>query len=341
MVGDMPVTYNNLYNKIYSFNNLYSAYLKARKCKRYRKEVLDFTSKLEENLLIIQNELIWKTYEPGRFKGFYVYDPKKRLIHAPAFRDRVIHHALCNIIEPLFEKKFIYDSYACRKGKGTHAAVKRVQKFMRKLPRNSYVLKADISQYFPSISHDILMKIIARTISCKDTLWLIEKIIRIDNKGLPIGALTSQLFANVYLSELDHYIKDKLGVKFYARYMDDFVVIHHDKQYLRSLLTEIEGFLFEKLALKLNRKTQIYPIKHGIDFCGYRIWPTYILPRKRNVKRARKRFKKLALLYKHSRISLQEVRNSIMSFIGYMKHCNGYRSLSYILYETVLTRTPV
>lgn len=337
----MPITYSNLYPQIYDFQNLYDAYLKARKGKRYRKEVLTFSSTLEENLIILQNELIWKTWIPSPFREFYVYDPKKRLIQAPCFRDRVIHHAICNIIESLFERKFIYDSYACRKTKGTHAAVKRCQAFMRRLPRNSYVLKADISQYFPSINHDILMKIIKRTISCKDTLWLIEKIVRIDDIGLPIGALTSQLFANVYLSMFDHFVKDYLGVKYYVRYMDDFIIIHHDKQYLKSLLSEIESFLSEKLMLKLNPKTHIYPMRHGIDFCGYRIWPTHILPRKRNIKRAKKRFKKFMRLYNEGEITLNKIKSSIMSFIGYMKHCNGYRSLSYILYETVLTRTPV
>ncbi|HOM03855.1 MAG TPA: reverse transcriptase/maturase family protein [Acetivibrio sp.] len=334
----MPVTYNNLYNKIYSFNNLYSAYLKARKCKRYRKEVLDFTSKLEENLLIIQNELIWKTYEPGRFKEFYVYDPKKRLIHAPAFRDRVIHHALCNIIEPLFEKKFIYDSYACRKGKGTHAAVKRVQKFMRKLPRNSYVLKADISQYFPSINHSILMNIIQRTIRCKDTLWLIETIIFQTDQGLPIGALTSQLFANVYLNELDHFIKDQLGVKYYLRYMDDFVIAHPDKKYLKQLLCDIQDFLITRLALKLNPKTRICPYAQGVDFAGYRTWPTHILPRKRNVKRAKRMFKKLMKDYALGIIDLDYIKPRLMSFLGYMKHCDGYITLHHILSEFVLKR---
>jgi retron-type reverse transcriptase len=212
---------------------------------------------------------------------------------------------------------------------------------MRKLKRSCgdfYVLKADISQYFPSINHDILKSIIRRTISCKDTLWLIDTIIDHAEYGLPIGALTSQLFANVYLNELDHFIKDKLGIKYYLRYMDDFVIMHPDKTFLKELRLQIEQFLLNRLALKLNRKTAIYPYKHGVDFCGYRIWLTHILPRKRNVKRARKRLKKLTKLYNAKIIKLDKFKSSLMSFIGYMKHCNGYKSLAGILKETILSR---
>jgi len=337
----MPKSYNNLYPLIYDFQNLYNAFKKASRGKRYRNEALRFKTSLEKNLIDIQNNLIWKTYSPLPFREFYVHDPKKRLIQAPAFRDRVVHHALCNVIEPLFERKFIYDSYACRRGKGTHAAVARLQRFMRKLRRNHgnfYILKADISQYFPSINHDILKRTVRRTIACKDTLWLIDTIIDQHEEGLPIGALTSQLFANVYLNELDHFIKDRLGVKHYLRYMDDFVIMHADKEALKVLRLEIESFLQHKLLLKLNPKTSIFPDRHGIDFCGYRIYPTHILPRKRNIKRARKRLARLAKLYNKGVVTLAGVKSSIMSFMGYMRHCNGYRSLQGVLGEVVLSR---
>jgi len=337
----MPKTHNNLYPKVCDFGNIYDAFLKARKGKRYRNDVLMFSSRLEENLIDIQNNLIWKTYSPLPFREFYVHDPKKRLIQAPAFRDRVVHHALCNVIEPLFERKFIYDSYACRRGKGTHTAVARLQRFMRKLRRNYdnfYVLKADISQYFPSINHSILMNIIQRTIRCKDTLWLIETIVSQTDQGLPIGALTSQLFANVYLNELDHHIKDQLGVKYYMRYMDDFVIAHPDKKYLKRLLCDIQDFLTTKLALRLNPKTRIYPYTHGVDFAGYRTWPTHILPRKRNVKRARRMFRKLMKDYARNIIDLDYIKPRLMSFLGYMKHCDGYTTLHHILSEFVLKR---
>lgn len=340
----MPKTFSGIYKKIYYFQNLHAAYLKARRCKRYRQEVLKFTANLEENLIAIQNELIWKLYKPLPFRDFYVFDPKERLIQAPAFRDRIIHHALCNLIEPLFDKKFIYDSYACRAYKGTHRAIMRAQKFMQKAKRehgNFYILKADISKYFPSINHAILKNIIRRTIACKDTLWLIDLII--DNKseqecGLPIGALTSQLFANIYLNEFDHFMKEELSVKFYIRYMDDFIILHQSKDYLKHLLKEAELFLGCRLFLTLNRKTQIFPYKHGLDFCGYRIWTTHILPRKRNIKKAKKMLRKLSNKYKNGLADIDYIRPRLMSFLGYMKHCNGYNTLKYMLSEFVLSK---
>jgi len=240
-----------------------------------------------------------------------------------------------------FKKKFIYDSYACRRDKGTHAAVARLQKFMRKLRRsheNFYILKADISQYFPSINRSILRQIIKRTIRCKDTLWLIETIISQTDQGLPVGALTSQLFANVYLNELDHFIKDQLGVKYYLRYMDDFVIAHPDKKYLKQLLCDIQDFLITRLALKLNPKTRIYHYAQGVDFAGYRTWPTHVLPRKRNVKRARKMFRKLMKDYARNIIDLDYIKPRLISFVGYMKHCNSRTTLHHIFSEFILRR---
>jgi len=334
----MPKTYNSLWAYIIDFENIYRAYLCARRCKRYRTEVLKFSSDLESNLIAIQNELIWETWEPGRWREFYIYDPKKRLIQAPPFKDRIVHHALVQVIEPLFERKFIYDSYACRVGKGTHAAMYRVLSFERQAKQNYghfYILKGDISQYFPSINHKVLKRIIRQTIRDKDTLWLIDRIIDFggeNGRGVPIGALTSQLFANIYLNEFDHFIKDELSVKFYVRYMDDFVIIHTNKDYLKQLLCKIEDFLWSRLVLRLNLKTQIFLYTQGINFCGYRIWPTHILPRKQTMKRAKKRFKK----FSEWRISLDKIKASLMSFLGYIKHCNAYHSTLGTLKKLVL-----
>ena len=319
-----------IFCKVFTLENLYVAYFKARRGKRYKTDVLKFSYFIEENLINIQNHLVWKTYQPKPFKEFYVYDPKQRLISAPTFEDRIVHHALCNVIEPLFERRFIYDSYACRKGKGTHAAVERVQTFLKRAfitfgRQQLYILKCDVSKYFPSIDHAILLQILARTIQDDDTLWLCETIIRASNesgKGLPVGALTSQLFANVYLDIFDHYIKDKLGVKYYVRYMDDFVIIHYDKKFLHDLRRKIEVFLDERLSLKLNPKTSVFPTKHYIDFCGYRIKHSHLKPRKRNIIRAKRRFNKYAKLYSYGKISLNKIRNSIFSFLGYIKRCD-------------------
>jgi len=193
-----------------------------------------------------------------------------------------------------------------------------------------YVLKADIASYFPSVNHDILLATIRRTIRCKDTLWLIEQIVRLCGPGLPIGALTSQLFANVYLDPLDHFLKDELGVRFYVRYMDDLVFLDPDKGRLREIWGAMEEFL-GRLSLRLNPKTCIFPTHHGVDFCGYRVWPTHIRLRKRNVKRAKRRFRKFSRLWKEGLISLEKVRASVMSFLGYAKHAQDYRTTCSVL----------
>ncbi|MEW5898168.1 MAG: reverse transcriptase/maturase family protein, partial [Bacillota bacterium] len=219
-------TYSNLYPFVYDFANLYKAYLKARKGKRYQDKVLQFAAQLEDNLFAIQAELINHTYRTGRYRRFYVHDPKTRPVAALPFKDRVVQHALCNVIEPLFEKSFIYDSYACRKFKGTHAGANRVTEFLKSAQRKwgkVYCLKADIAQYFPSVNHRILKAIIRKKIACPDTLQLIDEIIDSgggEGRGLPIGNLTSQLWANVYLDQLDHFIKETLREKYYVRYMD-------------------------------------------------------------------------------------------------------------------------
>jgi len=337
----MPKTYNKLWGKVISFENLYNAYIEARKGKKYRKEVLEFSYNLEENLIILQNQLYWKMWAPGRYKEFYVYDPKKRLIAAPPFKDRIVHHALVRVIEPLFEKKFIYDSYACRKYKGTHTVVLRLQSFLKRAKRNwesVYVLKADISQYFPSINHDCLLKILSRTIRDKDVLWLCKRIIRYSDYetiGIPVGALTSQLFANIYLDQLDHFVKDDLGVKYFVRYMDDFVILGDDKKKLWGLLEEIKGFLSDRLSLRLNPKTSIFPAYKGIDFAGYRTWATHILPRKRNIKKFRKKLKWMQQAYSSGKIKLEYIKPRIMSFLGYMKHCSSYTTVKKLFSETI------
>jgi RNA-directed DNA polymerase len=328
----MPKTHNNLWKRIVNFESLFEGYRAAVRNKRFRESALNYRERLEENIINTLNLLIWKQWRPAAYREFCIYEPKKRLISAPAFKDRVVHHAFVRVIEPFFKNKFIADSFACRTGKGTHAAKQRVESFAATANRkwgDYYVLKGDIKAYFHSIDRHVLIDIIQRTISDKDVLWLVKQIVACDGdrRGIPIGALTSQLFANVYLDTLDHYLKDDLGVKMYARYMDDFLVVHPDKDYLRNLLAIIEDFVSERLHLLLNPKTAIYKSGistcHSIDFCGYRIWPGYTKPRKRTVKSARKRFRRLSELYRQGNVGFDRVRSSLMSFLGYMKHCNG------------------
>lgn len=342
----MPITHNNLWQQIVTFENLFEGYRAAVHNKRFRDSALNYRQRLEENLINTLNLLTWKQWQPSPYRQFHVFDPKKRLISAPAFKDRVVHHALVRVLEPLFERKFIADSFACRKGKGTHAAKQRAEAFVvaaHKQWGDYYVLKGDIRAYFHSINRKILAEIIRKTVSDKDTLWLLDKIIAVDGEccGIPIGSLTSQLFANIYLNTLDHFVKDDLGVKMYARYMDDFLVVHPDKEYLQKLLKAIDAFITDRLHLTLNPKTTIYKSGnstcHAVDFCGYRIWPEYTKPRKRTVKAARKRFKHLAGLYRLGQVGLDRVRASVMSFLGYMKHCNGSLTLESTLSRAVFS----
>lgn len=255
---------------------------------------------------------------------------KRRQIQAPVFADRVIHHAIVRVLEPLYERKFIYDSYSCRRGKGTHAAASRLEKFVRSANakwERPYVLKCDVAKFFPSIDHWILRDILTRTIREERVIELIGAAAIVpgntSGKGIPIGALTSQLFANVYLNELDHFVKDCAGAGFYIRYADDFIFINPSKEVLKSIMDDVAWLLDTHLRLKLNPKTDIFPLSQGVDFCGYRIWATHRLPRKRVVQAAKKRFKRLSWKYEKGMVCFKKVRAVVASFFGYMKHCSG------------------
>ena len=336
----MPKTYGDLWGLITDIDNIYQAYLAARDKKREKPEVLAYDSHREENLITAHNELVWHMWKPRPFREFIVCEPKKRLIHAPQFSDRVIHHALVRVIEPLFERKMIPNSFACRKGLGTHKAVSTAQKYARAVSRSGrfWFLKGDIHHYFPSIDHEALKKIIRRTVRDKDTLWLIDTIIDesgFPGVGLPIGTLTSQLFANIYLDAFDHYMKDILGIRHYLRYMDDFIVFSNNKSELKGILTSTRQWLKTNLNLTLNHKTRIISDAEGCDFCGYRIWTTHTLPRKRNVRRMRRRMKKLCAIYRRGGVEADNVRCCWASFLGYMKHCEGHKTTLLIWKELI------
>jgi len=255
-----------------------------------------------------------------------------------------VQHALVRVMGPLFERKFICDTYACRTGKGTHNAVAKVQQNLKTAGAKwgrVYALKADIRKYFPSVDHGRLLEIMARTIRDRDVLWLCETIIRncgANGRGIPVGALTSQLFANIYLGQLDHFIKDNLGTRFYVRYMDDWIVLGPNKPQLWETYNLAGDFLDSKLGLSFNPKTQIFPANRGVDFCGYRIWATHLLPRKRNVKRMKARLKRIKRGYEKGTTSLDEARSAIKSFLGYMRHCDGYDTTRHILSKLTLSK---
>ncbi len=334
---------SNLFARIVEFENLHTAYLGARVCKRYRSSILKFGYKLEENLLALRRELSSKTYKHGGYREFVVTESKKRIIKAAPFRDRVVHHALCNIIEPILDKEFIYNSYACRKGKGTHAAIRRLEHFIKSLhsrerererererdevPRAKiYCLKCDISKYFDSVDHEILFEMLRRKIQDEDILWLLREIIASNPCGIPIGNLTSQLFANVYLNELDRFVKRELHEKYYLRYMDDFLVLGPDKKHLLEVKEKIKVFLRDKLKLEMHpKKNEIFPIDKGIDFLGYVVRDGRRFLRKSTVKRFMKKNRKYDALFRKGKVFETFIRNMHASWRGYTSFADSYK----------------
>jgi len=340
----MPKTAKNLWPRVVEWENLMDAAKAASQGRRCYRAVLEFNFRLWENLTRLRELLVQGLWRPGPYRELWVREPKLRLVHAPEFTDRVVHHALVQVAGPFFEKRFMDCSFACRRGTGTHAASEHMSRMLRQARDrwdSVYVLKADIAKYFFSIDHSILMDILARTIGDRRMLEAFRLLVEsgpapLGSAGLPLGALTSQLFANAYLDVLDHYVKDRLGVKLYVRYMDDFIILDGCKAALWELLAEIRDFLAVRLKLSLNRKTKVFPASQGVDFAGYRHWASHTLPRKRNVRRAAKRFKGLSRAYARGDVPLDRVRSCMASFVGYMVHCKGWRSAGSALSGLVL-----
>jgi len=317
----------NLFDKVASFENLLAASKKAFRGKKDTTRVAQFYFDLENELLKLREELINKTYKPRPLKKFQIREPKPREIGASDFRDRVVHHAIFNAIEPIFERSFIHHSYACRIGKGTHRAVKQAQIFSR---RHSFFLKCDIRKYFASIDHGILCEMLARKFKDADLIWLLNIIIdsaesEDAGKGIPIGSLTSQHFANLYLDRLDHYIKDFLKVKGYLRYMDDFILFTDEKTELHLLHSSLRNFLSDELKLELKEKASIIaPVLEGVPFLGFRIFPNVIRLKHENKKRALNTLKSRNRAFKAGKINEAKYAQSVMSITEHLKIGNTY-----------------
>jgi len=332
-------TYKHLYPQITSFENLYLAFKAARRGKRAREDVATFEYNLEENLLNLQTKLETETYLPGKYHNFHVFDPKPRLISAAPFHDRVAHHALCRVIEPLFDNRFIFDSYACRVGKGTHAAIDRAQEFSKKYP---YVLKCDIEHFFPRVDHQILYEQFTRTLADKQTLRLCQLILEsgagihadispaylpnddlftaLRPRGLPIGNLTSQFWANVYLDPLDHFIKRELKCGGYVRYVDDFLLFAENKNDLHQWRLAVIEFL-ASLRLTLHEaEAQVFPTQTGIPFLGWRIYPDHLRLRRRNGVAFQRRFVKLRREYVKRRVTRQRLDAGVQGWVAHVSH---------------------
>lgn len=349
--------HKHLFEQICCFENLLLASQKAQRGKRFKPSTAKFNHQLEKELFRLQSELQSQTYRPGHYKAFYIYDVKPRLISAAPYRDRVVHHALCNVIEPIFDRAFIHDSYACRKDKGTHIAVDRLTRFMQ---NNDYVLKCDIKKYFPSVDHAILKALIRRKIGCPGTLWLIDLIVDYSNpqeevsdyftgddlfspwnrqKGLPIGNQTSQFFANVYLNSFDHFVKEELGCRYYLRYVDDFIVLGDDKGWLWEVRDAISAFLGTYLRLRLHPTKQwVQPVAAGIDFLGYRVFPSYRRLRRENVVRFARRLRRMQHEFRAGAVSWDKIKQRIASWIGHVKHADTYELRSALFAGAVFSR---
>lgn len=348
-------TYANLFPKIISWMNLYEAYRKARKGKRGKSPAASFEFDLEENLLNLHEELADKSYQPGAYHSFFIHEPKRRLISAAPFRDRVVHHALCNLIEPIFERSFIEDSYANRAGKGTHRALDRCQQYSR---RFRYVLQCDLQQFFPSIDHAILRGILAGKLRDDDTLWLIDQILDSGRgvlsqqydmrwfpgddllavnrpRGLPIGNLTSQFWANCYLNPFDHFVKRELRCRGYVRYVDDFLLFADDKAILWDWLAQIESRL-AAYRLIIHPGAQPRPVTEGIPFLGFVVYPTHRRLKRRKVTHYRRKIRRLVQAYHDGSAAQEQVQASVRGWINHVRYGDTWHLRQAVLQDVVL-----
>jgi RNA-directed DNA polymerase len=319
--------YGNLFEKIVTFENLLLASKKAMAGKKSKGPVAAFYFDLENEIIGLQQELASDIYQPLPYTQFEIREPKVRSICSSEFRDRVVHHAICNLTDPIFEKRSIYDSYACRVNKGSHIAVTRCQQFTRKF---RYYLKCDIRKFFESINHDVLKRLLHRLFKDEKLLSLLATIIdhavpdSVPGRGLAIGNLTSQHFANFYLGELDHFVKYRIGVKGYVRYMDDFISFSNDKESLRRLLAEIDRFVREELRLELKHSvTTLAPVSEGVSFLGFRIFPGVIRIKRENLVRMNQRVKRNEELYLQGRITEEKLVQSVGSIVAHASHVNS------------------
>jgi retron-type reverse transcriptase len=329
----------NLYQKIISLENLRLADEKARRGKLRSYGVKKHDHNRDDNILNLHAQLKNRSFKTSTYHIFKIItdNGKEREIYRlPYFPDRIVHHAIMNVMEPIWVSVFTKDTYSCIKGRGIHGAAKRLKNEIKDINGTAYCLKIDIRKFYPSIGHDILKSILRHKIKDSDLLWLLDSIID-SAPGIPIGNYLSQFFANLYLGYFDHWIKEEIKIKYYYRYADDMVFLHPDKSFLHGLLVQINDYLNFKLCIQLKSNFQIFPVyARGIDFLGYRFYHTHTLLRKS----IKKRFcRKVARLNKSKGISLIDYRQKLCSWIGWTKHCNSIHLLKTIIkpeyYETI------
>ena len=329
--------YKDTFAKIISLENLFAAWDKFKHDKQQKRDVQRFGWRGEENIFELHRELVQRRYRHGPYTSFYINDPKQRHIHKASVKDRVLHHAVFAVLNPVFEETFIPHSFSCRVGKGTHRGVSALESVVRAVSNNytqpCFVLKCDVQKFFASVDHGILLELIAERIRDRDTIWLFTEIIEsfpslgplFSGKGVPIGNLTSQLFANIYLNELDQFAKHQLGAKHYVRYTDDFVLVTNSEAQARNLINPISNFLEQRLMLKLHpKKIILRKINQGIDFLGYVLLPHHrVLCAKTRARAARKLHQRIND-YRQGIVSRQTVEQALQSYLGVFSHADAY-----------------
>ena len=334
----------HLFDAIANFPALVAAGRRAARGKWAKPGAAAFLANLETEVLRLERELTSGCYWPGRYKIIEIFEPKHRMVSAAPFRDRVVHHAFCAVCEPIFERGFIFDSYANREGKGTHRAVARYESFR---DRYGYVLRCDIWRYFPAIDHEILKRDLRRRIACDRTLALADRIIDGSNpqepvnlyypgddlftpfgrrRGLPIGNLTSQFFANLYLDGMDHFCKEVLGAKGYVRYVDDFALFHDDRDRLENWQRRLETFLKGRRLRLHPRKTWIAETREPTAFLGFVLLPGgYRRLPEENVRRFRDRLRSLRTRWRHGCVEREEIERRVGAWVAYAEHADTWR----------------
>lgn len=332
--------YHNLCSEFITIERLFQAWEGFIKGKKKKEDVILYQRFLEDNLFKLYFDLKYKRYKHGGYESFFVRDPKIRHIHKAQVKDRVVHHLVSKVLENIFDPMFYSHSYSCRLNKGTHKGIETLVKFARKASRNNtsslFILKCDIKKFFPTVDHEVLLRILQEKIKDQDFINLLQEIIAsfvseytIDSKypkGMPIGNLTSQIFANIYLDPLDKFIKETLKVKYYIRYADDFIVMHQNRSCLENLLPEINNFLSTSLKLSLHpNKIHLLDYYLGVDFLGYIVFPNFILPRTKTKRRMFKKIYQRVKSVKLKGLDNNKISQTLQSYLGYLSHADSFK----------------
>ena len=333
----MSIKHDNLFDQITSDDNIYKAYKNTQKASlKYKYRSLIFGQHLTRNLKELKESLLSGNYTVGKYTRFTVYEPKERIIDAPDYKDKIVQHMLSNVVGEIYRRCFIYDSYSCIKGKGTHKAVAKINEYIKAGTNKfnePYIVRTDIRKFFYSIDREILKRLFRKKIKCGEALLLMDKIVDSspEEKGLPLGCTTSQLFTNIYLNELDNYVKRVLKVRYYVRYSDDAILIVEGKKTAQDTLLKVKNFI-EGLNLKLSpEKSMISKIKQGVNMVGFYIHPTHRKLRRCSKKRVKRKLKKMPRLIEKGKMKPQKAEQMLNSWLGHAKHGSTYNFINYLV----------